>query len=68
MLVWGGTTAAETNKSANVSFNDGARFDPTTGHWRSISTGGTPVERSSHIDVWTGTEMLVWGDGKSKGE
>jgi len=68
MLVWGGTTPNGANKSINLSFNDGARFDPATGHWKPISINGAPGERSSHMAVWSGTEMLVWGGGTSKGE
>ena len=40
------------------------RYNPTTDTWQSISTTGAPIYTSQVEAVtWTGTEMLVWGDG-----
>ncbi len=32
-----------------------------TGTWSSISTANAPLGTSSHVAVWTGVEMIVWG-------
>ena len=52
MIVWGGS-------DANQGFINGARYNPTTNSWRSISPIGAPAARGTA--VWTGTEMIVWG-------
>ena len=35
--------------------------DCTNDTWTPISTAGSPVGRSGHTSVWTGSEMIVWG-------
>lgn len=31
------------------------------GDWTSTKTAGAPAARASHVAVWTGSKMLVWG-------
>jgi N-acetylneuraminic acid mutarotase len=31
------------------------------GEWTSTATSGAPVARASHVAVWTGSRMIVWG-------
>jgi hypothetical protein len=62
MIIWGGTT----NGGANVTVNDGAIYNGQTGVWTLIPSGG-PSPRSSHVAVWTGTEMIVWGGYDNNG-
>ena len=38
---------------------------PGIGTWQAISMIGAPAFRQSHSSVWTGTEMIIWGDGNS---
>jgi hypothetical protein len=38
------------------------------GAWQPISTTGAPSAGGSHTSVWTGTEMIVWGDRYSLAE
>jgi len=59
MLIWGGQRYE--SGVGDVYLSDGARFDPATSTWRSMSNQGAPSARSSHGAVWTGTHMLVWG-------
>jgi beta-lactamase regulating signal transducer with metallopeptidase domain/N-acetylneuraminic acid mutarotase len=67
MLVWGGTTAlGDAAKPTSIALNDGARFNPATGLWSPISTNGAPSERSSHMAVWTGKEMIIWGGANAR--
>src|SRR5206468_3479493 len=40
--------------------NTGGRYNPTTNSWIATSTNG-PDARRSHMVVWTGSEMIVWG-------
>ncbi|MGE5213351.1 MAG: Kelch repeat-containing protein [Nitrospirota bacterium] len=51
MIVWGG-------QNGNQGFNNGARYNPSTDSWRSISSPGALTGGRA---VWTGTEMIVWG-------
>lgn len=60
MIVWGG-------QSATAYFNDGGRFNPTTGVWTPLSTTGAPSGRRGHTAVWTGREMIVWGGYNGSG-
>jgi beta-lactamase regulating signal transducer with metallopeptidase domain/N-acetylneuraminic acid mutarotase len=56
MIVWGGT-----DYSGMEFFNDGGRFDPSTGRWKSTSLIAAPDKRSHHLAIWDGTRMMVWG-------
>ena len=56
MIVWGGY-------SGNDVFHNGARYNPITDSWRTISAPGAPTGGRA---VWTGTEVIVWG-GNSGG-
>jgi hypothetical protein len=58
MIVWGGS-------SASSELNSGGRYDPATNTWTATSTADVPSARYGHKSVWTGTEMIVWGGGKS---
>jgi hypothetical protein len=56
MIVWGGYDPPATER------NTGGRYNPTSNAWTSTSTGtGTPTARDTHVAVWTGSEMIVWG-------
>jgi len=59
MLIWGGNT------SPGTLTNTGARYDPATDTWTTISTGANvPVARTDHTCVW-GLDVIsyfiVWG-------
>lgn len=58
LIVWGGHS-----NSCNPC-SQGAIFDPNdgaTGSWTTISTTDAPQARASHVAVWTGSKMLIWG-------
>lgn len=57
MLVWGGIGAGD----APAKLGDGARYQPSTDTWTSISGNWAPAPRSGHAALWTGTEMIVAG-------
>jgi N-acetylneuraminic acid mutarotase len=57
MIIWSGYTA--TGRPSNP--NTGGRYNPGTDSWTPTSTVATPIGRSEHTAVWTGTEMIVWG-------
>ncbi len=42
--------------------NDGGAYDPTTDTWSALATEGAPEARDGHPAVWTGSQMIVWGD------
>ena len=54
----------ETAYSAYSSFsNTGSRYNPSSSSWSATSIGANvPGARYYHTAVWTGTEMIVWGD------
>ena len=63
LIVWGGM-------SGGTSLADGAAFDPATNRWRSLPASplagrfAAPPGTVAQIPgVWTGTEMVVWGQG-----
>jgi hypothetical protein len=59
MIVWGGITFdGGLNGDA---LGDGARYDPSTDTWRTMSTIGSPTARFRAGAVWTGIELLIWG-------
>ncbi len=59
-VVWGG---ADGYASDDGMLNDGAAYDPTTDTWRSIAPA--PISTPILDSVWTGTEMLVFGERAS---
>jgi len=57
MLIWGGRGGSQF-----TYFNSGGRYSPQTDTWIPTPVdAGTPVPRSNHTAIWTGTEMIVWG-------
>ena len=60
MIIWGGQF------SGSGDFNTGGRYDPVTDSWLPTSTGANvPSARAGHTAVWTGSEMIIWGDSPS---
>lgn len=57
MIVWGGYRF----HTSFGSVNDGAIYHPNSDSWSPVSLTGNPTPRYLHTQVWTGTEMLVWG-------
>jgi len=57
MIMWGGFN----NFSSSYYTTDGARYNPTTDTWTSMSDVNSPAGVMSGTAVWTGTEMIVWG-------
>ncbi|ANM28382.1 hypothetical protein ABI59_00190 [Acidobacteria bacterium Mor1] len=56
MIVWGGVT-----DSGDFQTDTGGRYNPVTDSWVATSTAGAPSPRYTHTQVWTGSEMIVWG-------
>ena len=56
MIVWGGF-----NYNTNTYFNTGGRYNPGTDKWTLTTTSSAPSGRAWHSEVWTGSEMIVWG-------
>jgi hypothetical protein len=56
MIVWGGVDVNF------VELNTGGRYNPSTDSWTATSTTNAPTARHNHTAVWTGSEMIVWGD------
>jgi N-acetylneuraminic acid mutarotase len=66
MVVWGGVdtdcTLTCSDGCCGTVFNTGGRYDPVSDTWLPTSTGGNvPVPRWTHVAVWTGSRMIVWG-------
>ena len=59
-VVWGG---ADGHALDDGVLSDGAAYDPITDTWRSIAHA--PISTPILDSVWTGTEMLVFGQGAS---
>jgi hypothetical protein len=56
MIVWGGFIGGFTQ-------DDGGRYNAGADSWTATSTSNVPSERAYHTAVWTGSEMIIWGDG-----
>lgn len=56
MIVWGGRGDGDP-----AVLGDGAAYDPVADTWRTIASTGAPSARHSHVAVWTGSKMIVWG-------
>jgi N-acetylneuraminic acid mutarotase len=61
MIVWGGIGPG----SASNYLKSGARYNPSTNVWTSISDADEPISRYGHTTIWTGSEMIVWGGWSS---
>jgi hypothetical protein len=64
IIVWGGV-----NFSTSSYYGDGAKFNPSTGNWSSISTVGAPSARAGAtaiLDV-VNSRIIVWGGFSSIG-
>lgn len=59
MIVWGGEVDVAVDPKGVTS--TGARYDPVAKTWAAMSTTNAPPPRHSHVAVWTGSKMLVWG-------
>lgn len=58
MIVWGGTGAGDSNPSLKT----GGRYDPVADAWTATEDVIAPVARAGHTAVWTGEEMIVFGE------
>src|SRR5690606_6473219 len=59
VVVWGGIYYEATSYS---SVGDGAKYNPSTQTWTTMSNTSAPSARFNHTAVWTGTDyMIVWG-------
>jgi len=59
MIVWGGCTYAQ--DQCQVYSQVGARYNPDSNSWQTMSSAGAPPGRTFPNLVWSGTEMIVWG-------
>ncbi len=60
MIIFGGRVST----GSTNSFNTGGLYDPASDSWTPTNTVGAPVFFLSPMvpAVWTGTEMIIWGD------
>lgn len=63
MIIWGGFGLFQQPSGTFVytTTNTGARYDPVTNTWKSMSKINAPSARLRHTAIWTGSEMIVWG-------
>jgi hypothetical protein len=61
MIVWGGLGCGSEDGGPPLPCGDGARYNPLTDSWSSLSSTNAPQARAGHSTVWTGSEMIVWG-------
>ena len=59
MIVWGGLDVLPNGLPHDL--NTGGIYNPGTNSWTATSTAHAPSARDSHVAVWTGSEMIVWG-------
>ncbi|HIE66244.1 MAG: hypothetical protein ABGX83_06520 [Nitrospira sp.] len=69
MIIWGGLGDAPigfpptNNFPTSDTFNNGAKYNPTSNIWRTIATPPSNImgKRRLHSAAWNGTEMIIWG-------
>ncbi|HXC24839.1 MAG TPA: hypothetical protein VNU46_02910 [Gemmatimonadaceae bacterium] len=64
MIVWGGYANLDDGVDGGyeqVTYGDGALYEPTTDTWTPMSKNGAPFPRGGESSVWSGKEMLIWG-------
>jgi len=66
MIVWGGQTESKRPLEWRPA-RDGAAYDPQLDSWRRIASAPIPGG-TRYSAIWSGTEMLVWGDGGREGD
>ncbi len=60
LLLFGGRTNTY-DSTGRLAVSTGARYQPQTDSWSDMASTQAPSPRQSHMAVWTGTEMIVWG-------
>jgi len=63
MIVWGGFFL--TQHGSRQMTNTGGKYNPGTDSWIATIRFNAPKPRVSHMAVWTGSEMIVWGGNTS---
>jgi hypothetical protein len=58
-VVWGGRDGEDWPPNG---LPDGAAYEPATDTWRPIAPAPVEFQSPALVTVWTGTEMIVWGD------
>ena len=58
MIVWGGDITSNDN---GTPFQSGGRYSPASDSWSPTDLVTAPSARSSHVSVWTGREMIIYG-------
>lgn len=55
MIIWSG-------RDDNYQYvNTGAKYNPNTNTWNTMTTIDAPSGRIGSTAIWTGTEMIIWG-------
>jgi hypothetical protein len=65
-VIWWGGNAYDEETTATIFLGDGMWYDPVSQDAGRLPTENAPSARSSHMAVWTGEEMIVWGGGTSE--
>jgi N-acetylneuraminic acid mutarotase len=61
MIIWGGYAPNLARPSLASYAANGARYNPASDTWTSLSISNAPAGRAQHTAVWTGSEMIIWG-------
>jgi len=65
MIVWGGLDVLPNGLPQDL--NTGGIYNPGTDSWTATSTAHAPGARDSHVAIWTGSEMIIWGSTDASG-
>ncbi len=68
VVLWGGASVLSVDSgtgsvTASTPLGTGARFNPATGAWSTVTTTAAPSARLNHSAVWTGSRLVIWGGG-----
>lgn len=62
MIIWGGYVDTNNPIPTRLYLNSGGSYTPSTLDWTALSMSGAPSGRADHTSVWTGEEMIIWGE------
>jgi hypothetical protein len=62
MIIWGGQ-----GQVGGEGLNTGARYNPNTDSWTTVTVSNAPEARLYHSAVWSGSAMVIWGGNSGRG-
>ena len=66
MIIWGGHGVFPGDRYGS-DLNTGGVYNPVTDSWRATQTSNAPSAGDAYSGVWTGSELVIWGEFDARG-